>query len=67
MNVRNLRDQLGVSLSPRKLHSLRHYKVRLRRSQRLRYRLARLFLWQPVSLFLGVLIAAVLYVAVTRY
>ena len=39
------------------MHTLRHYRVRLRASRRLRYRLARLLLAAIPWLLLGVLIA----------
>jgi hypothetical protein len=45
------------------MHSLRHYQVRLRRSRRLPYRLARLLLAMSTLL----LIFVVLYLAGTRH
>jgi hypothetical protein len=45
------------------MHTFRHYRVRLRRSQRLRYRLARRLLPAIPWLFL---IAALVYVAMGR-
>jgi len=49
------------------LHSLHHYQVRLRRSHRLRYRVARVLLALLIPLSLILLILALFYVAVTRY
>jgi hypothetical protein len=39
------------------MHTVRHYRVRLRRSRRLRYRLARLLLAAIPWLLIGVVIA----------
>jgi hypothetical protein len=51
------------------LHSLHHYQVRLQRSHRLRYRVARVLLAPLIPLLLILLIlliVALFYVAVTR-
>jgi hypothetical protein len=42
------------------MHSLQYYQARLRRSQRLRYRIARVFV-APITLALFVAIAAVVF------
>lgn len=45
------------------MHELRHYRVRLRRSRRLPYRIARLLLW---ALALALLLIAEAYVLAQR-
>jgi hypothetical protein len=48
------------------MHTFRHYRVRLHRSQRLRYRLARLLLPAIPWLLLIAVIAVLVYVARVR-